>query len=476
MVRRRSRGVILNDTGWKKLKRKLEELVQSGELNDKSSKAIMIFGSRHAQPQQELSTSTVSQILKRRTVEQTSLEYLFRWFDLTLHEKDYIQPQPESKPQVPQPDEHSSSQVPQPDKDSSIPNYIPFSGTTNFVGRNKLLTELHSTLQQHRLVALAGMGGIGKTETSIQYASRYIQDYPGGVCWIFARQIDAPSNATIAAQIISFATVQLGIKIPDTILEADARLQHCWQNWPKGKVLLIYDDIDHYSDIAPHYLPNDERFRILITTRLQLGSPVCRFPVDILDRNDSLTLLLSFGEQEHSQENADELCDFLGDLPLGVELAGHYLASDPNLSIPELLDELRKRQVRRQAVRHYAFSGDSQTEPAWTLTARRGLEAAFDLTWEKLNIPAQLLAKMIGRFEPGPIRWRTVDMMSQVMAEEYSDVEYDPEGMEQARLYLMKYSLLKPFDDRTYRLHPLSREFFRGKTTDEEDAQYGSAI
>ncbi|MEM9214673.1 MAG: hypothetical protein AAGD25_10035 [Cyanobacteria bacterium P01_F01_bin.150] len=159
------------------------------------------------------------------------------------------------------------------------------------------------------------------------------------------------------------------------------------------------------NDIAPHYLPNDERFSILITTRLQFGPPVQAFPVDVLH--------------------------------------------------------------------HQALEGDYQEDPIWTLTARRGLEAAFDLTWETLNAPSRMFAKMLGHFEPGPINWHTVDMMNQILAEEYpEDIGYDPEKMRRARSLLMKYSLLKPFDKKTYRLHPLIREFFRGKTTDEEYSRY----
>ncbi|MGB3494722.1 MAG: NB-ARC domain-containing protein [Elainellaceae cyanobacterium] len=467
---RRKKGVILSDIGWKKLQRRLDERISSGDLPDKRQASLLSYAKTHTENNQTLAASTVSQILNRQNVASNSLDTFFSWFDLTLQTRDYIQPDPDSLP--------DSDPNPQP---KPIPRYIPFIGAAKFVGCDSLMEQLHGTLEQHRLVALAGMGGVGKTEASIQYASRYFQAYPGGVCWIFARRIDAPNNATVATQLISFATVQLGIEIPETLMDADARLQYCWHHWPEGKVLLIYDDVEHYSDVAPHYIPNDERFRILLTTRVQLDSPVHRFPIDVLDRDDALDLLASLSDRtqmlEQERQDADELCHFLGDLPLGVELAGRYLASDPNFSVINLLSELRRRQQQRKVVQHESMSGDYQDDPAWTLTARRGLEAAFDLTWEKLNAPSQLLAKMLGRFEPGPIRWRTVDTMGQVLAEEYpQDLEYKSEALTQARVRLMKYSLLKPFDDRTYRLHPLIREFFRGKTTDEEDTRYGNAL
>ncbi|MEM9446988.1 MAG: NB-ARC domain-containing protein [Cyanobacteria bacterium P01_E01_bin.6] len=359
---------------------------------------------------------------------------------------------------------------------TSIPAFIPRSGATNFVGREKLLTDLHKALRHHQQVALTGMGGIGKTEISIQYAKRYIQNYPGGVCWLYGR--DAPNEATLATQIISFARVKLGMDVPETSSNTHERLQYCWAHWPQGNVLLVYDDIDKYSDIYPEFLPTDGRFRILLTTRVQLGPAVEWFPVDVLYRDDSLDLLafLSKKPDIHNSNEGNNLCEFLGDLPLAVELTGTYLALDSNLSIAELLGQLHQRVENREVMEHEAMGSDYQNDPAWTFTARRGLGAAFDLTWEKLNEATQLLAKMLGRFEAGPIRWRMVDGMHQTMVEQDpNEVAYDPEGLQRSRNLLITYSLLKPFDNRIYRMHPLIREFFRGKTTDEEYAKYSSA-
>jgi hypothetical protein len=309
----------------------------------------------------------------------------------------------------------------------------------------------------------------------LQYASRY----PGGVCWIFARELDARNKAPIAAQIISFAKVHLGIDIPEQYQTVSEKIAYCWQRWPQGNVLLIFDDVDHYSDISLDYIPPDPRFKVLLTTRLQLGPPVQQIDVDVLDRLDSLDLLslLVTDDRIHADDedrHANELCEFLGDLPLGIELAGHYLADDPGLPIDDFLQELKARVSRRKVPSHIAFQGDYEQNPGWTLTARRGLEAAFDLTWERLDQASQLVAKLIGRFEPGPIRWNAVEIMRELLAEDYpEDGAYDPDELIQSRSKLILFNLIKPFDRRSYRLHPLTREFFRSKTTDEEDLRYG---
>ncbi|MGH8000825.1 MAG: hypothetical protein ACREPR_15705, partial [Brasilonema sp.] len=57
-------------------------------------------------------------------------------------------------------------------------------------------------MQQPGVVAISavsGMGGVGKTELAIQYARQHEADYPGGICWLNARESD------LAAEILQFA-------------------------------------------------------------------------------------------------------------------------------------------------------------------------------------------------------------------------------------------------------------------------------
>lgn len=53
----------------------------------------------------------------------------------------------------------------------------------HFTGREHLLARLHEQLQQHRLVALWGLGGLGKTQSAVAYASMYRHYYPV-VLWL----------------------------------------------------------------------------------------------------------------------------------------------------------------------------------------------------------------------------------------------------------------------------------------------------
>ena len=66
-----------------------------------------------------------------------------------------------------------------------VPNNVPRSGVSNFVGRDAELEWLHTQLQAENPILISvigGMGGVGKTELAIQYTQQHSLSYEGGVC------------------------------------------------------------------------------------------------------------------------------------------------------------------------------------------------------------------------------------------------------------------------------------------------------
>ena len=313
---------------------------------------------------------------------------------------------------------------------------------------------LHSKLQQSNAVAIsaiAGMGGVGKTELATQYARQHEADYPGGICWLNAR------DTNLAAEIIQFYQfyVDNQREIPQEIggrqLTISEQAVWCWENWQpsEGLILVVWDDVTDLGS-CQELLPKNNRFRLLITTRLRNLDPniVEEIPLDVLSPEKSIELLKALiGKKrlEREIEAASELCKWLGYLPLGLELVGRYVADDPDLSLQEMLESLQQQLLNDESL-------ERSTE-TWT-TAQRGVLAAFELSWQKLDAKTQQVAKLLSLFAPDVIPWGLVKSSCERLDLRKPDIN-------KAKKQLYKHYLVQRLEDREsgYTIHPLIRQF-----------------
>jgi hypothetical protein len=347
------------------------------------------------------------------------------------------------------------------------PENLPRSGVAKFVGRDAELEQLHSQLQKGELVAIsaiAGMGGVGKTELAIQYAKAFKAAYPAGLCWLLAREMN------IGTQIVSYALVELGLRVPDGI-EVPDQVRFCWRNWPEGDALIVLDDVTKYPEVEPYLPPENPRFKVLLTTRLKFGPPVQTLPLGVLAPEKSLELLeILVGKERVAAEFAvaQSLCEWLGHLPLGLELVGRYLASIEDLSISEMLFRLQQKAKLRKAIEDPALNEmDADT---WTATAKIGVKAAFELSWDVLDEKSQRLGKLLSLFALAPIPWELAEQVKQKHCEMFPENgEFAVDEFRRAKSKLLKFHLLQVAGQDAYQLHSLIREFFRNKLEGESD-------
>jgi tetratricopeptide (TPR) repeat protein len=327
-----------------------------------------------------------------------------------------------------------------------IPQNLPRGGVRKFVGRDRELATLHEQLQQNDRLAIAsvqGMGGIGKTELALQYAISNLahSNYPAGLCWLRAR------DREIATQIVKFANVNIGLTI-DEQLEIDAQVAFCWQHWPQGEVLIILDDVTDYQAIAPYLPPSDPRFKLLITTRVDLGSTVLKVVIEELDEDSAIALLESLIGEERIQfqlDDAQSLCRWVGYLPLALELLGRFLVRKLDWSIDRLLKALKEKSLETKAL----------TAIEAGMTGQLGVAAALELSWQELNQSERDLACILGLFAIAPIPWSLVEQCLS---------SFEADDLEELRDNGLKaHSLLKRVGENSYQLHQIVQEYFRIK-------------
>lgn len=331
-----------------------------------------------------------------------------------------------------------------------IPDNLPRSGVVDFVGRVHELQHLHQQLQDcapGKAAAVTGMGGVGKTELVLQYALENKEQYAGGLIWLQGRGVD------VGSQIVQYGRSRLHLS-PSEELDVLAQVGFCWSHWPQGDVLVLIDDVIDYKKIRPYLPPAEARFQVLMTTRQRLGKSVQQLSLDVLQTAASSAVLASLVGATRIEAEPDEtqaLCDWLGHLPLGLELVGRYLDRKPDLSIEDMLGRLTKKGLEARSLRK---ADADMTQPL-------GITSAFDLTWDSLDESAQQLACMLSLFAAAPLTW---DLAEKIAADE------DAEDLEEIRDdYLIGLNLLQRKAENTYQLHQLVREFLQEKAADVEE-------
>jgi tetratricopeptide (TPR) repeat protein len=301
--------------------------------------------------------------------------------------------------------------------------------------------------------AVSGMGGVGKTELATQYARQHEADYPGGICWLNAR------TSNLAAEIVQFALQKMNLEVPQQNfrgrqLSLIEQVHWCWQHWqpPERLALVVLDDITDLGSCR-EFLPTAHRFRVLMTTRLpNLDTNIEEISLDVLSEEEALQLLTKLvGERrvQKEEQTAKLLCEWLGYLPLGLELVGRYLAEDPDLSLTQMLERLKARRLKDEALEHQQLT---------LSVAQLGVLAAFELSWLELGSMTQLVGKLLSLFAPNIIPWRLVESVGDKLNWAKADIN-------EAKKQLYKRHLIQQVEEKEacYKIHPLIREFLQAK-------------
>ncbi len=142
---------------------------------------------------------------------------------------------------------------------------LPYTRNALFTGRENLLQQLHANLASNKAAiltqpqAISGLGGIGKTQTAVEYAYRHRDDYRS-ILWV-----NAATRDTIITSFLELATL---LKLPEQEAQDQNIMIAAVKHWfaAHDAWLLIFDNADDLP-IVEDFLPPGGKGHLLLTTR-----------------------------------------------------------------------------------------------------------------------------------------------------------------------------------------------------------------
>jgi tetratricopeptide (TPR) repeat protein len=334
----------------------------------------------------------------------------------------------------------------------SLPfNNLPFVRNNYFTGRDSIFEDICSGFENGSTISLTqiitGMGGLGKTQTALEYAYRYACKYDY-IWWV-----QAETEATVLMAYKNFV-VKMGLLNEER--QNNEVIIETVLNWvdSHGKWLFIYDNADNIAGNTP-WLPRNNRENILITTRDRQNNIGKTVNVDVFGKEEAIAFLEKRTEIEDSSD-ALKLADRLGYLPLALEQAAAYIKINAitYMEYLSLLEDCGFRVLEKiDGVINYESPIAATLEVSFK---KIELEASMQLLYlcsymAPENIDETLFSENSGLLPP-PLKEMMVDNLK----------KNDVWGQ------LTRYSLLKKQgNEKGYSMHRLLQEIVRDKIGNE---------
>jgi tetratricopeptide (TPR) repeat protein len=310
----------------------------------------------------------------------------------------------------------------------------------DFVGREKEIGELVTTLRgggSAAITGIIGMGGIGKTELSLYVADKLRDAYPDAQLVLDMRGADErPRDAGDALASCIRAFLGLEQRLPDDLEE----LKRLYLSVLEGKrALILLDNAFDSAQTRPLMPPAGSA--LLVTSRETIVLPgMKRVTLEQLEPVEARDLLRRIAPRVPA-DVADRICFLCGYLPLAIRAAGSLLDVTADLTPEDYAKQLEDERTRLENI------GAEGVD--------YGVEASFGLSYARLLEDAALVFRQLAVF-PATFDARAEETICK-----------DP-GHRHLSDLLRRSLVLYSADNRRYRLHDLARLFADSRMSDDE--------
>ncbi len=231
---------------------------------------------------------------------------------------------------------------------------VPYPRNPYFTGREDILKRLYEVLRIGKTAAItqpqviSGLGGIGKTQSAVEYAYRYRNDYQV-ILW--AR---AENRETLISDFVSITGL---LNLPEQDTQDQSITVDAVKRWLKDHTdwLLILDNADDLA-VVSEFIPPAFGGHILLTTRAQpMGRLAQCIEIETMEPEEGALFLLRRANNiaqdtpldkasEGDRTKAREISQTLGGLPLALDQAGTYI-EETTCSLSDYLDLYRTRHT-----------------------------------------------------------------------------------------------------------------------------------
>ncbi|WP_160148891.1 ATP-binding protein [Amycolatopsis alkalitolerans] len=323
----------------------------------------------------------------------------------------------------------------------------------DFTGRADLLDQLDALTGAGSVVALSGLGGVGKTATAVRWATRALRT-GAGVLFVDLRGV-SPTPRMEPRVAVESLLAQLGYPVAQ-VAGGAARARKLQELLDARPVPVILDNAENSAHVQA-LLPILGACPVVITSRQRLTELAMRqgipsLTVGPLSPSEAVTLMAGRIRGRSGDEDVQPLAELCGGLPLALTVVAERAASRPEIPLRALANRLRDSTLLL-SIGHDGDGPDSSLGAVFRLSydalpaatgrlfrllgvhpgAEFGVPAAAALGREPLPVTRRRLDELVGAHlleQPGDVdRYRMHDLLLAFAAEE---AEGDPER-EQAR-------------------------------------------